>query len=753
MLKVENISVNYGAISNSYSTGSVNGTGYVGGLAGIQNFSATITNSYSTGSVIGTAGNWVGGLVSMNSGSATITNSYSTGSVSVGSGSGGLAGYNNGGAITNSYWDKDTSGQATSAGGTGLTTAQMMQSANLTGFDFTNVWNIVPGISYPYLKWQFSAAPQVLSGLAAGAAAGKTIQAIINGVDLAKTFTGANGFYYFALPGNSVPSGNTLLTFVAGDAYKGAAAYGSAGSHATGMAIAQNALTVAGGAVSNNSLGTAKGALASADVPYSVSGNSLSLSSGIAFQTLSGASYTLDGNVTTIDAAQTWGGPVSMTGNAILATGNGDIAINGAISGATRNLTLNTSGKVTQGAAISVAGLELLGTGGTYTLNHGSNAITTLAGNAAAVSFTESNGFTVGTVNSTSGLATTGDLALMANGPLTVSQAVSSTSGGGILLAAQGNTGTADLTINASVSASGGTGGIDLYAGDTIYVSGSGVNVSAVGAGAINLYAGRNYNGGTVQAGYSGGGIWQYLSSAVKSDDGNIGLYAAGNIVVDEVHANANGDALWGDVFIKAGDNAFGVGTSSGTIDNNGGGPARPHVTANKVSLRSTGNIGWMGNGPNHFYVDATELDVNISGSHAALGDINDTRGDGLTLTSVLITGNNGYAPYSYYQDQGLFLQQTNSGGLKLGSIDVFGPVHLLTNGAITDTNGAAMNILSRNANTVGSGVVLRAGTGVGRSDRNPDLHAGGRDTQYGCFLRRQYRCAGNRLGEHLWHA
>ncbi len=142
---------NHGAITNSYSTGTVTGTNhyyYVGGLVGW--ISGTISNSYSTGAVTGTNG--VGGLAGVNHYS-TISNSYSTGSVTGTNGVGGLVGYNNyGGAITNSYWDTETSGQTTSDGGTGLTTVQMKQQASFSGWDFTNVWGIDEGASYPYLR-------------------------------------------------------------------------------------------------------------------------------------------------------------------------------------------------------------------------------------------------------------------------------------------------------------------------------------------------------------------------------------------------------------------------------------------------------------------------------------------------------------------------------------------------------------------------------------------------------------------------
>ncbi len=438
------VGVNFGSISNSYNTGNVSGArSYVGGLVGLnygtinysyatgevspgesragglvgQNggtFSGTISNSYATGRVSsGCCAN--GGLVGYQEGGSSIINSYSTGTVAGSFHIGGLLG-EGGGSVTNSFWDTSTSGWGSSLGGTGLTTAQMMQSGNLAGFDFTNVWNIVPGISYPYLRWQFSSTPQIFSGSVTGSGGpGTRIQFIANGASLAQTRAGANGFYYSALPGNSVPDGRTAVSYVVEDAYKGAAAHGSAGSHVTGMTITESTLTIGGGNVSNSVLGTARGSLASTDIPYSVSGGNLAVSSGFAFQSLAGASYTLDGSVTTVNAAQTWGGPVTLTSNATLAAGSGAISIDGAISGAGRNLTLNTTGNVTQSAGISVAGLELLGAGGNYQLTHTSNAIDTLAGNTGTVNFLENSGFAIGTVN-TAGLATSGNTTLSTTG-------------------------------------------------------------------------------------------------------------------------------------------------------------------------------------------------------------------------------------------------------------------------------------------------------------------------------------------------
>ena len=151
---------NEGTVSNSYSTSNVAGNARAGGLVG-QN-SATVSDSYSTGSVAGNS--YVGGLVGKNEG--PVSNSYSTGSVTGTLDVGGLVGKNEN-TVSNSFWDIQTSGQETSSGGTGKTTAEMMDIDTFTGaaWDIIAVanpgmrntdyiWNIVDDESYPFLSWQ-----------------------------------------------------------------------------------------------------------------------------------------------------------------------------------------------------------------------------------------------------------------------------------------------------------------------------------------------------------------------------------------------------------------------------------------------------------------------------------------------------------------------------------------------------------------------------------------------------------------------
>jgi hypothetical protein len=151
---------NEATVEESCSTGSVSGKDYVGGLMGHNGYLAS--NSYSTGNVSGS--NWVGGLVGQNTPTGAVNRCYSAGKVTGKQWVGGLVGQNSqGGDVTRSFWDTDSSGQVSSAGGSGKNTTQMKNSANFTGWgiiavvdrevpNIAYVWNIVEGETYPFLS-------------------------------------------------------------------------------------------------------------------------------------------------------------------------------------------------------------------------------------------------------------------------------------------------------------------------------------------------------------------------------------------------------------------------------------------------------------------------------------------------------------------------------------------------------------------------------------------------------------------------
>ncbi|MXX99083.1 MAG: cadherin-like beta sandwich domain-containing protein, partial [Gammaproteobacteria bacterium] len=136
-------------ILRSYAGGRVNGYIDVGGLVG--NNGANIANSYANGSVDGERR--VGGLIGAISTGIT-KNNYAIGSVVGETNVGGLVG-NNFGDVANSYWDTETSGLLTSAGGISKTTVELQTPTSPTGIYSmwsTDDWDFGSASQYPVLK-------------------------------------------------------------------------------------------------------------------------------------------------------------------------------------------------------------------------------------------------------------------------------------------------------------------------------------------------------------------------------------------------------------------------------------------------------------------------------------------------------------------------------------------------------------------------------------------------------------------------
>jgi len=149
-----------GDISQCYISGTLIGINdYVGGIVGYNHGSA-LTNCYSQNSVSGH--DYVGGLVGDLS-YKYIRKCYSKGGVSGNSYTGGLIG-NGTNWVEDSFWDTQTSGQVSSAAGTGKTTTEMTTQSTYTdaGWDFTTpIWGIDESENdgYPYLSWQTNIDP------------------------------------------------------------------------------------------------------------------------------------------------------------------------------------------------------------------------------------------------------------------------------------------------------------------------------------------------------------------------------------------------------------------------------------------------------------------------------------------------------------------------------------------------------------------------------------------------------------------
>ena len=155
-----------GLLETSFNAGTVSATGTgakisIGGVSGQTGGSGQVRDAYNTGAVVGTASDGVGGAIGLMDNTSSMERVYSTGAVSGGSNVGGLVGFKAAGAsVSASFWDTVTSGLATSAGGTGKTTAEMQTLSTFTtaGWDIDDagstgtVWRIYQGHTAPLLR-------------------------------------------------------------------------------------------------------------------------------------------------------------------------------------------------------------------------------------------------------------------------------------------------------------------------------------------------------------------------------------------------------------------------------------------------------------------------------------------------------------------------------------------------------------------------------------------------------------------------
>ena len=187
---------NGGTIATSYATGAVSAASDAGGLVGWN--ANTISTSYATGTA--SAGQHVGGLVALNGGA--VSTSYATGAASGLSNVGGLVGDSQGGTVSTSYWDTQTTGQNASAGGgTGLTTAQLQGNSGGYMSSLGAAFGGGTGGLYPYLAAFFPNGAQAVTGTLTVASASQ-LGVYAGGVllDQGTTSVGADGYYYLAVP-------------------------------------------------------------------------------------------------------------------------------------------------------------------------------------------------------------------------------------------------------------------------------------------------------------------------------------------------------------------------------------------------------------------------------------------------------------------------------------------------------------------------------------------------------------------------
>jgi len=612
------IKTSAGKVTGSYSTCSVTGVGNAGGLVGENK--GLISDCYSTGSVSGQSS--VGGLVGRNTG--TIKYSYSTGVVS-GSGVdiGGLVG-NNALFVIDSYWDTETSGKSNSDGGTPRTTADMMTGGNFQNFDFANTWGIVEGSSYPYLRSQYAAAPQVVSGTVSDHGKGYAVNLVSQGNLLNTVYTGANGFYYFLLDQGTITADNALLAYINDGSIKGSALrnVASATDSITGLTITAGTVTVNGaaGVLDITGLMTkAIGGLTDTDFLYSVSGAALNVEKDLSV-TAAGGSITQSGaltvnGTTTLSAGNgiSLGKANKLTGTVSLSSSAGDVTINNTVatvlgtSNISGNLGVTSNGAITQSGALTVTGTTTLtaGSGNDITLGQAANALTGAISIASgkAVILNNTLATVLGIANVSNNLGVSSGGAITQSGALTVSGTTNLTAGSGN-----------NITLD---KANALTGAISITSGNDVTLKNN--KATKIGASAVSGSLNVTSNGAITQS----GALTVTGTTTLAAGSGN-------NITLDQA-----ANALTGAIRIASGkavtlNNTLATVLGISNISNNLVVSSGGAITQNGA-LTVTGTTTLAAGSSNNITLDQA--------ANALTGAISITSGNDVTIKNALATG------------------------------------------------------------------------------------------------------------------
>jgi filamentous hemagglutinin family protein len=501
----------------------------------------------------------------------------------------------------------------------------------------------------------------------------------------------------------------------------------------------------------------------------------------------------LAGNYT-FPNSYTFNKPINLIGNTTINSGN-TLAFNNPLSAgvnnlvlsantinfastvsSTGNLTLNAANSVTQTGAISANGLELLGTG-SYTLTNTANDITTLAGNTTgAISFRDSNGFNIGTVNTTVGITTSSNLTLNAGGAVTQTEKISASGlellGSGsyaltnptndITTLAGNTTGSLNYTDSNSlmigtvgtttgITTNGGNialtsllGGINASAGtlNSSSTTGNGGAVTLTAPGDINTAqidtfgqtnTSASTNGGAVSLTSNNGAInttGTINSRSSRGDGGAVTLTAPGDINTAQINTSASTNG--GAVSLTSNNGAINTTGTISTLGNTNGGD----VTFTALGNINTDNIataGIDGNGGNIF-IESTQGAINTTNNCAMCAltsnTSNGTGGDiTLKAASTMNTGSL-YTDSQFGSGGNVSLYagadiQVNSidteGSVNGGNVQITTPGFLRVIGLITDHNSGRngdRNEITASISTSGSGaggtsIIRHGGNGV----------------------------------------
>ena len=731
-------------ITQSFASGTAS-AGRAGGLVGsVRLGSADISQSYATVTVGGA--NYGGVLGQLTGGTATLDQVYATGVVPGGGPAGLVFGPSGSVTVTNSYWDTQTTGQtASSGGGTGQTTAQL-QAGLPSGFD-SSVWGIVPGKSYPYLKWQFAAGttPQVVAGKVysdsgvTNAGSGITVSGAVNGAGFnsagtgGTVTTGANGYYYYLLaPGTIAANGNVIVSaqnFGSGGTANGAALASQSDGYPTTLDIFANTLHVetprTTWSLAQTDLATAEGGDASltslvnglANLRVDATG-SFGVNAAISY---AGGTVTLNSGVAITESS-------SITASTLTGSSVGATTLNGTNSvGTLTSFSAGGALSFIDSVGLTTTGSILAGTGGTGdlslrapTLNLTGNGTSWAVSTPGAMTLTTTTGdMTLGAFESSIGTMT-----LNSAGQITENTATGKISAGTLTGSSVGGTNLASVNVP-TLGAFANTGSGDLFIADTaaaLSVTGavstaSGTTLSIVNFGTLTLSATSSLSApgaaGIVVLGKTGSGTITQVSGSVITAgtleglaNGGVSLGGANQVMVLGSFDNGtSGNFSFTDARALA---TTGTVSSAGQLNLTTTGGAGSTLTlggnvstGNTVTLTATGAISQTGG-----IITAAVL------TGGSTGSTNLNRANAISkLNGYAVTGGD-----FTLVDGGIAGTLTVAGPVSAGNVTISGAPTVSVTGSVAATTAASLSgvtvSLANGADVAGTTVTLNAGAG-----------------------------------------
>ncbi len=421
--------------------------------------------------------------------------------------------------------------------------------------------------------------------------------------------------------------------------------------------------------------------------------------------------------------------------NLTLLTGSGGIQINGALSGGSNNLTLTSTGTVSDGAggSITASVLNLTGSDGIFNLDSAVSDVDTLTAATGTVVYSDADDIALGSVS------TAYSFSLTSSGTITTSELIDGDAGS-ITLTADGMTlganiqGTGSLTLTpysagTTIGLAGGAGTLNLDTTELNYLQDglSGTTIGSINSGAmtvnshtfidqLTLLSGGNINingsltlssagddllikttediiqAGNVDVTTNGGDI-TYWSDSDDNSSGSIMISPTANSAQTTIVSSGGGDIVMGGGSNPLTDYAWNTDTYEGGIN----------IDRYAVLDAGTGDITL--NGANSFTAGENGMGIRIYQSSGISGNNITVRGLGSANSTAGAYGNN----------FGVSLDGSSITGT--GAIDISG-----TAGGSNSNTGNNDGIYITSGSSVsatGSGTVTMTGTGGGNGTDN----------------------------------